>query len=253
MKRAAHRGQLRRHPRGGYARGVRTRRRIIETAIEMFAASGYEETSTRAIARRARVSLPALQYYFGSKAGLHRACATHVTDDTAERLAPAAAEVRRALGTARLSRRELLRLLRSVIDPLLEAMATDRPESWVLFFTRAQSGHTPATDMILKRMAGPLIELCAEIIGRILHRPPSDPEVRVRTVSLIGQIAMVRRGRPLVLHALEWRDFEGARLEILKGALWRGIEASLVRTRLPRRRAQLKTSVPRGRRLGSAA
>jgi AcrR family transcriptional regulator len=233
-QRPAQGGQLRRHPRGGYARGVRTRRRIIETAIEMFAAHGYEETSTRAIARRARVSLPALQYYFGSKAGLHRACAAHVTDDTAERLAPAAAEVRRALQAPRLSRRELLRLLRSVIEPLLEGMATDRPESWVLFFTRAQSGRTPATDVILKRMAGPLIELCAQIIGRILQFPPHDPEVRVRTVSVIGQIVMVRRGRPFVLHALGWRNFEGARLEILKGALWRGIEASLVRTRLTR-------------------
>ena len=55
---------------GAYARGEDARRRILEAALEMFATVGYEGTSTRHLAERAGVNLPAIQYYFGSKEGL---------------------------------------------------------------------------------------------------------------------------------------------------------------------------------------
>lgn len=54
-------------------RGEDTRRRILEAALEIFAAQGYEGASTRALAERAGVNLPAIQYYFGSKEGLYLA------------------------------------------------------------------------------------------------------------------------------------------------------------------------------------
>src|SRR5579875_1676289 len=41
--------------------------------MEVFASHGYEGATTRVLARRARVTLPAIQYYFGSKEGLYRA------------------------------------------------------------------------------------------------------------------------------------------------------------------------------------
>jgi len=225
------RRQLRRHPAGGgYARGERTRSRIIEAAIDMFGESGYEGTSTRAIARRAAVSLPALQYYFGGKAGLHRACAGYITADVHERLAPAVRAARRALAAPRLSHAELLQLLRSVVEPFLDGMARDRPDSWVMFFTRVQSGGSPAFGVIFERVAGPMIEVCTAIIGRILRREPHDPEVLIRSVSIIGQLATMRRVRPLVLRALKWPDFGGSRLAVLKRVLWRQFEASLTPT-----------------------
>jgi TetR/AcrR family transcriptional regulator, regulator of cefoperazone and chloramphenicol sensitivity len=218
----------RRHPAaGGYARGERTRRRIIETAIDMFGSLGYERTSTRAIARRAKVSLPALQYYFGGKEGLHRACAEYIIEDVHARLAPAAAHVRQALAGPELSRQRLLSLLHSVLDPFLEGMATERPESWVLFFTRAQSERGAAFDVLFDRVAGMVINLAAEIVSRLLARSPEDPVALIRALSVVGQMALVRRGRPILLRALKWPDFAGKRLRILKDALWNQIEAGL--------------------------
>lgn len=218
----------RRHPpAGGYARGARTRRRIIETAIEMFGSLGYERTATRAIARRAAVSLPALTYYFGGKEGLHRACAEYIVSDVHERLAPAAAHVSAALARSRLSRRELLELLRQVIEPFIEGMATERPESWVLFFTRAQSERSAAFDVLFERVAGRIIGLTAEIVARLLRRAPDDPEALIRALSIVGQTALLRRARPILLRALGWPDFSGKRLELLKASLWRQIAQGL--------------------------
>ena len=56
-----------------HQRGEDTRGRILEAALELFAASGFEGASTRTIAERAGVNLPAIQYLFGSKEGLYRA------------------------------------------------------------------------------------------------------------------------------------------------------------------------------------
>jgi len=193
----------------------------------MFGGLGYERTSTRAIARRAGVSLPALQYYFGGKQGLHRACAEYIIADVHARLAPVAAQARAALASPTLARPVLLELLRSVLQPFLEGMATERPESWILFFTRAQSERGAAFDVLFERVAGTLLGIAAQIVGRILERAPDDPEAVIRALSVVGQMGLVRRSRPIILRALRWPDFGGKRLGILKDALWKQIEWGL--------------------------
>jgi TetR/AcrR family transcriptional regulator, regulator of cefoperazone and chloramphenicol sensitivity len=212
---------------GGYSRGEHTRRRLLDAGIELFAELGYERASTRAIARRAGVSLPALQYYFGGKEGLHRACAQYITEDVRSRLGPAAERVRLALGRRNLTGAELLELLRAVIEPFLEGLATNRPESWALFFARAQSEHSAAFDAVFQQISGTLLSLVTEIIGRILGRSPGSPEVAIRAVAIVGQTALVRRARPIMLRVLKWPDFEGERLQTLKDVMWQAIASSL--------------------------
>lgn len=210
-----------------YACGDDTRRRILETAIELFAHLGYPGASTRAIAQRARVSLPALQYYFGGKPGLHRACIEYITEDVRARLGPPAERAQLALGAGRPTRRQLLQLLRGVIEPLLEGLASERPESWALFFARAQSEQNEAFEAIYERIGGRLVTLLTEIIGRLLGEAAAAPEPRVRAVAIVAQIMLVGRARPVVLRSLGWPDFAGERLATLQSILWRSIEASL--------------------------
>ena len=48
----------------------KTRERLLETAIAIFAEKGYAGTSVREIVEQAGVSKPVLYYYFQSKEGL---------------------------------------------------------------------------------------------------------------------------------------------------------------------------------------
>jgi len=220
--------QRRRHATGrGYPRGEHTRRRLLEAGIELFAELGYERASTRAIARRAGVSLPALQYYFGGKEGLHRACAEYIAEDVLSRLGPAAERVRSALGRTDLTRAELLQLLRAVVEPFLEGLATERPESWALFFARAQGEHSAAFEAIFQQIGGRLLAIVMEIVSRILGSPAASPQVAIRAVVIVGQLTLVRRARPVMLRALGWPDFAGERLKALKEVIWQGIASSL--------------------------
>lgn len=55
------------------ADGAQARQRLLEAALHLFAAKGFDKTSTREIADKAGVNLGAISYYFGDKASLYRA------------------------------------------------------------------------------------------------------------------------------------------------------------------------------------
>ena len=66
------------------AKGERTRALILNSALELLRANGYEKTTMRAIAKRAGVSLGNAYHYFGSKEHLiqafyHRTHEAHLT------------------------------------------------------------------------------------------------------------------------------------------------------------------------------
>lgn len=59
--------------RGSRRDGEASRERILQAAIRLFASQGFKNTSTRDIAKAAKVNIASLNYYFGDKAGLYRA------------------------------------------------------------------------------------------------------------------------------------------------------------------------------------
>jgi len=57
---------------------TRTRRRLLETAIQLFADRGYDGVAMDDVARRARINKRMIYHYFGNKAGLYAAVLTDV-------------------------------------------------------------------------------------------------------------------------------------------------------------------------------
>src|SRR5271155_2654110 len=97
-------GRRQRAVSGGYARGEETRLRIIETALDVFGALGFEEASTRLIADRAGVNLAALHYYFAGKDGVYRACAEYISAYGEQMIGPFLTRLETPLANPRLTR-----------------------------------------------------------------------------------------------------------------------------------------------------
>lgn len=102
-----------------------TRARLIETAVPMFAQSGYHATTTRAIAGAAQINGALINHYFGGKRGLYEAC----VDEVYRRLGVRAKEamageilanvemlMERLYGVARAERDGVRLLVREVLD-----------------------------------------------------------------------------------------------------------------------------------------
>jgi TetR/AcrR family transcriptional regulator, regulator of autoinduction and epiphytic fitness len=116
---------LARKPRRGYVsttrteRAERTRRRVIDAATRLFVRQGYAQTTIRAIAAEAGVSVPTVELLFGTKAQL-----LHVVIDVAiagdDEPVPV---LSRAWAADAQSARDLADFLSAVAEVLSEAQA----------------------------------------------------------------------------------------------------------------------------------
>jgi AcrR family transcriptional regulator len=212
---------------GGYARGEETRARIVGAALEVFAEVGYERASTRQIAEAAGVTPPALQYYFDSKEGLHRACAHFIIEEVWEALAPtrqaaeAAIEARRPSGALD----ALCDFLEAIAGVSLAAPgAPDRGR----FIGRAQAdGAGPAAAIVREAVSRPLHAILSGLISVILSQPAEAEAIRLRASAILGPISVFHASRANTLAILDWPDYEGERLAAVKAMLRAHTRAAL--------------------------
>jgi AcrR family transcriptional regulator len=211
MKRAP-----RRRPKvGGYARGDETRAQIIATALQVFGERGFDQAATRDIAAKAGVNPPALQYYFGSKEGLHRACAQHIIDQAILGLQPA---INRANSAAiETNKVEALAALENLLDALADSLAAPGTESWSRFIVRGKhDGAGPGIEMIRESLSAPTIQAVSGLLAALTGTPASSDLTRLRTLLVLGQIHWMHAGRQEALKFMGWKKLDAAKLALIK-------------------------------------
>lgn len=215
-----------RHRAATYTRGEDTRRRLVETAIEAFGTYGYDATSTRRLAERAGVTLPSIQYYFGSKEGLYRAAVEHIIQAVNERMKPIAERITAALGTGQPKRSELLTLLGEMLDAFIATMVGGEDRySRKRFLARAEVERSVALDPFRDSIMRYVVQPCAALIGRLLDRPADDEHVMLRTIAIFGQASVFcHLGAQ---RALGWGEFTDDRVRAVQAMVRQHAEAIL--------------------------
>lgn len=195
------------------ARGEDTRRRILETALDLFAAHGYEGASTRQIAEGAGVNLPAIQYYFGNKEGLYRAIIEDIAADTDRHMASLAPRVRAALDAPDTPREELAALLCEMLETFVVLVTSGTQiESRRLIFARAEIEETPGLDVLHENGMRQIFNPCLGLLSRLHGKPATDQEMAVRTLALIGQVVIFCNNHKQPVLAGSGLDAESVRL-----------------------------------------
>jgi TetR/AcrR family transcriptional regulator, regulator of cefoperazone and chloramphenicol sensitivity len=222
-------GQPKRPKAGGYARGDETRQKVIDAGLDVFGSLGLEAASTRAIAQRAGVNLPALHYYFGGKDGLYRACADHIADRMELHLQPAEHAITEALARPNVTEDERRELLHTLLDAVAEVMVGSRePEPWVRFIIREQASPTPAFDVLYDRIMSKVIGMTAALLGSLLHADKNHIEIQVRAMGLVGQLLFFRTARETALRTLEWTTIDSQGYNLIKSVLRDQTERALI-------------------------
>jgi AcrR family transcriptional regulator len=202
---------------GARQRGEDTSRRILETALALFAAEGFEGASTRDIAERAGVNLPAIQYYFGSKEGLYRAAIAHIGELALQTIGPIAARIWEAFDTGPPARPQIINLLCEIVDALialfLDEGQPDR-ENRSMFVSRVEVEHTAALDPLNQIMREHLVAPSAALVGCLLDRPAEDEQVVLRTLMILGQ-AKIFCSRT-VMRSLGWETIGQERVRAVQ-------------------------------------
>jgi AcrR family transcriptional regulator len=195
------------------ARGEDTRRRILETALDLFAAQGYEGASTRQIAEGAGVNLPAIQYYFGNKEGLYRAIIDDINANTDRHMAALVARVHAALDAPETPREALAALLGEMLETFMVLVSSGtQVESRRLFFARAEIEETPGLDILHENGMRQIFDPCLGLLSRLHGKPAGEQEMTVRTLALIGQVVIFCNNQKRPLLAGAGLDAESVRL-----------------------------------------
>lgn len=177
-----------------YPRGADTRQRILDAAIKIFAVDGYDGATTRKLAERAGVTLPAIQYYFGSKGGLHRAVVARIAERIEAIIAPAATATAALLAQEEPSRKMLMARLYEMLDAFATlVMGSQHPESWAQFVARAEIENVAALRPVHDCINRQAIRPCAALIARLLDRPDEDEQILLRTLTILGQILIFKK------------------------------------------------------------
>lgn len=209
----------------GYRKGDETRLRVLDAALAAFGAVGFEAVTTRKIAEAAGVSLPVLQYYFGGKVGLYRACAEAIVERFRSHTAAAAGQAAEAL-RGDCSAEQARGHLKTVIDALAGFLVgSGQAEPWAQFVAREQRDPGPAFEILYERLWRPGIEITARLIARIQDRPVSDEAARVQALLLIFSLLAFRSGRSIALRTMHWSEIGGEELALVLDRLNATIDA----------------------------
>ncbi|ATQ42245.1 CerR family C-terminal domain-containing protein [Caulobacter mirabilis] len=192
----------RRQPAAGYRKGEATRARFLEVALAVFGREGFAGATTRRIAEEAGASLPTLNYYFGDKEGLYRACAEEIarrSHDAISEIAIRSAEALRAPMPPAAARNELKRLFGALVRFV---MTSDGGATRALFVQREMTDPGAAAEILYGALWSPAIELIGALISRAMGQPETLAEARVRAVLLLSSLTAFQTGRMVIDRAL---------------------------------------------------
>ncbi len=188
----------------GYRKGEETQKRILDIALRAFGDASFRSVTTRQIAEASGVSLPALQYHFGDKEGLYRACAAAIVERYRSHTTAAAAKAREALRedcSAETARAHLKALIGALAGLLVGSKET---ESWAQFVARELRDPGPAFEILYESLWRPGVEITARLIARILASTDGDPAARLQALLLISSLLAFQSGRNITLRTMHW-------------------------------------------------
>jgi TetR/AcrR family transcriptional regulator, regulator of cefoperazone and chloramphenicol sensitivity len=209
----------------GYQKGEETRERILDAALNAFGATSFKAVTTRQLAQAGGVSLPTLQYYFGDKEGLYRACAEAIVERYRRHTAAVAAQARKALqadSAAETARAHLKALIRALADFLVGSKEAQR---WAQFVARELRDPGPAFEILYERLWRPGVEVTARLIARVLATPEGDPTARIHALLLISSLLAFQSGRSISLRTMHWSTIGPEELAMVLSSLDAQIDA----------------------------
>lgn len=222
------------------SKGEQTRERILEAALEAFGSVGFQAATTRQIAERAGVNLPALKYYFDGKEGLYLACARAIVERYEERMLDlvrgASADVRKGLAPD-----EARALLKRVMAALAATMAgAENTEIQSAFVMREMSERGPAFAILYDQLWAPGVDLTARLISRIMGERTTSRAACIHALLLVSSLSGFSTARPVALKFLKWRDAADDRFAAIMEVIDRQIDA--IGTQ-PQKRAAVRARV----------
>ena len=211
---------LRHQKSGGYSRGDETRQRIINAAIDVFSEAGFNAATTRQIAMRAEVNLPALQYYFGNKDGVYIACAASIADELIAVFDPIIRQIDQLMAESDpIEADRYIDIFCRFQDVFIDSLLSENnSKTRSLFQAQIQNNQGPeeAFNLVRDRLGIHINNAGKLLIARISQRDEKDMLTQVRFITLFGQSLIFNTARRSTLDRLGWTAIDPVKIDLLK-------------------------------------
>lgn len=175
-------------------RGQRTRERLIEEGMRLFAQKGFDAVSTRELAQASDANVAAIHFHFKGKAGLYEA----VIADVAGRLAALYAG---AVAQLAPPGNDPAEAARATISQMIVSLLSSRRSRWMtLLLQREFINPTGGFVSIFETALRPVLEAMAACVEAMSGRPRGRLDNKTLAFSLFVLVSAFSRNRTLFLH-----------------------------------------------------
>ncbi|MHC5232728.1 DUF1956 domain-containing protein [Brucella sp. LJL56] len=181
-----------------------TRMALIHAALQLFGSKGYDATSTREIAGRAKANIGSIAYHFGNKEGLRLAAADYIVE-TIQGVAGQALGHYAAINAPAETKETARQQLGLALERMTHFIVAQPQSGEIVQFLLRELAHpTAALDRIYSGVFEPTHKrLCA--IWEVATGEPAESEnTRLVIFTLLGQVVYFRIGREAVKRRMGW-------------------------------------------------
>jgi AcrR family transcriptional regulator len=197
-----------------------TRRRLIETGLELFGRNGLEGVTTRDLAKAAGVNLAAIPYHFGSKDGVYLAVAEFIAEHFGGEIRDLVAPMQAAVADPKTPRKVFLDLLVGYMTGVVLRLGTSpiRPLA-AMFVVREQMQPSAAFDTLYKGLMSPALGVIDRLVAGLMKLPADDPRVVIEVHMLWGELFSQFTTREALLRRMGWKQLGEAELKLIAGVM----------------------------------
>jgi len=183
-----------------------TKKRIIETAGNIFAESGFQNTTVREICRQAGVNIAAINYHFGDKKGLYLAVLKYGKDSAFQRhpleIMP---------GKASSPADRLKDFVSRFIGRVKECHEGEFP--WVRKLIALELLRpTEGLDMVAEEGIKPIFQTLSAIVREILGRDATEDTINLCCASIVSQSLFFFYAQPMIKRLFPNKDYTDTKL-----------------------------------------
>ncbi|AFM24045.1 CerR family C-terminal domain-containing protein [Desulfomonile tiedjei] len=183
------------------------KQRLMDAGLDLFGKFSFDGASTRMLTNRAQVNLSAIQYYFGGKEGLYRQVVRSIAVEVGSLVKPRLNEIEIQL-RENPSREQGIQLFCDLIDFMIsQFLGSPQTQKWLSIVIREQMEPTEAFDILYDGFLGPMFDCCFRLVSTASGASENDPEVKVRTFALMGQLLTFHISRALIRRNLNWTHY----------------------------------------------
>lgn len=163
-----------------------SKKKLINSAIVLFANKGFDSTSTREICKHAGVNLSLIPYYFGSKDGLYTNIIESIINYGLTFLQD---KITKANDIGSMSTDEKIDLYRTLLEKYTDFLYSENvPNSFVILMVKEQAVSHSKFGEIYAQKINILYKALRKLLASILEKNENDKMIIFEVSSIIGQI-----------------------------------------------------------------